>query len=1606
MKKLYIILSLLTFGVKQLYSQADLKLVGGISKSASSIHVGITLNITFNVQNIGAATAPNSRTGIYISPNTSISSGLLVRSISMESLAASASSNGIQCSFPIPYIIAGTGTYYIIVRVNDIATISESNYANNTDTVSIYIDASPWAAQNLPYPVILIHGLKSNDDIWNNLNDSVQKKYGWSFGGRMDFCLNQDGKLAKSNITNDYRDWTDTTTLHPDDFFTINFDVDTFGTPHNIDFQSNQSAIFKQGKAVRDAITHVLAVTGRDKVILVGHSMGGLAARHYLQNSNLWINPGSNHHVAKLFTIGTPHGGSNSTSFGLPSTFLPDMNSEAVRDLRTDYLTANTNGAYLFNGAEDSAYLNDLYYFYNVDINCNSTTGEWITGINQKILPPNVLYASAIGVGNNLWGNSSDGVVGVDQANIKNYLNVQADIFNMNQPQYSLISPPSSSLNPWWHTDLTKQFYAIAQGLDEANDNSNAYSISASQLYYGLINYQSGYLLQTDYDFYKISILSTGNLNIQVYGITSPVFKIEVRNSMNRSIYSTSSLGRSYINVSVPVIAGNYYIVLSGVPTNNSFYYPYAFKCTFNTTTTYCSSTTNLTAPSGTFTDGSGSSNYNNNSDCRWKIKPSGATKIVLNFSNFNLNNPGDTVYVYNGGTTTSPLLAKHTGNTTQANDTSTGGTMLIRFVTDSSNAAAGWTANYTATIVTPPCSSTTNLTSQSGSFSDGSGTSNYGNNANCSWLINPPGALSITLNFSAFVTQSVKDIVNVYDGIDENANLLGSYSGSTVPTSLTSTGGAMYVEFITDSITTAAGWDATYSSIIPISNSGNGNPTNAIVGYEYWYDNDTARNYVSTTAIKTYTLNANLPTQNLAQGLHSIHVRFIDREGNWSSVLSEYFQKVAIDTGNYNKITAYEYWYDDAASNRNNTSITPIQTYNLNLGLATNNLNLGLHSLHVRFKGGNNVWSSVLSEYFQKVSLDTGDYNKITRYEYWFDTAATSCYVSNVIPPIQTFMLDTGLNTYNISKGQHILHTRFGAGNGLWSSVTTDTFNKKTLYLIDSIISPSCANDSLKIRFVKYTNYNTGNTFTVQLSDSSGLFTTPTAIGSKVNTTSGKDSILCFLLATLKYSTHYKLRVVCTNIADTTPVSNEFTINAAPTATLTPGGATSFCVGNSVTLNANTGTGLTYQWNNAGAAISGASNANYLASTSGSYTVLVTNSTGCKRLSSVTTVTVNPKPNVGFTINNTMQLLSGNSFVFNDTTSGTNTRLWNFGDATTNTIANPTKSYSSANIFSVKLRVTSSASCSDSITKNVTVLPNAPSSSATSLTFNNITATSMTLTWTNGNGQRRIVIAKAAGTVNSNPLNGTSYTANAAFGSGSQLGTGNFVIYKGTGNTVTVTGLSFFSQYYFAVVELNGDTTLSSYQTTPYLTGNQTTLPVKWLNFTAKLKDEKSVLLNWSTASEMNNSHFEVERATDNLEWSEIGKVKGNGTVSTMSSYLFYDSTFNADANLLIYRLKQVDFDGKFEYSKTAFLNLEKAQANQPLIVYPNPNEGIFIVEFSKNTQPKIIRIFDITGKLVIEMSTQDKKTTLNLETYGRGLYLINVKVGENYYNSKVLVK
>lgn len=164
------------------------------------------------------------------------------------------------------------------------------------------------------------------------------------------------------------------------------------------------------------------------------------------------------------------------------------------------------------------------------------------------------------------------------------------------------------------------------------------------------------------------------------------------------------------------------------------------------------------------------------------------------------------------------------------------------------------------------------------------------------------------------------------------------------------------------------------------------------------------------------------------------------------------------------------------------------------------------------------------------------------------------------------------------------------------------------------------------------------------------------------------------------------------------------------------------------------------------------------------------------------------------------------------------------------------TKSTAPAGIYSVNITNAVTSGVTKLVTIKAKVLALQPTLQSTGLTFTNVSSTSFKINWTNGNGERRLVLIKSSSAVNSLPVDGTFYASNTVFGAGAEIGTGNFVIYSGVDNTTTVTGLSAATTYHISIVEYNGSVSdTENYLTTGNLLGSQLTrnAPAGWQIYT-----------------------------------------------------------------------------------------------------------------------------------------------------------------------------
>lgn len=151
--------------------------------------------------------------------------------------------------------------------------------------------------------------------------------------------------------------------------------------------------------------------------------------------------------------------------------------------------------------------------------------------------------------------------------------------------------------------------------------------------------------------------------------------------------------------------------------------------------------------------------------------------------------------------------------------------------------------------------------------------------------------------------------------------------------------------------------------------------------------------------------------------------------------------------------------------------------------------------------------------------------------------------------------------------------------------------------------------------------------------------------------------------------------------------------------------------------------------------------------------------------------------------------------------------------------------------VYANAINHTSAGATAKTVSVSGTVMALQPTVQASAVNFTNITSTTFTVNWTNGNGANHLVLIRASGAVNANPADGVVYTGSGSYGSGSEIGTGNFVAYAGSGNTVNITGLQAATAYYIAVYDYNGSGVTENYDTISPATGNYTTLnaPIGW---------------------------------------------------------------------------------------------------------------------------------------------------------------------------------
>ena len=186
-------------------------------------------------------------------------------------------------------------------------------------------------------------------------------------------------------------------------------------------------------------------------------------------------------------------------------------------------------------------------------------------------------------------------------------------------------------------------------------------------------------------------------------------------------------------------------------------------------------------------------------------------------------------------------------------------------------------------------------------------------------------------------------------------------------------------------------------------------------------------------------------------------------------------------------------------------------------------------------------------------------------------------------------------------------------------------------------------------------------------------------------------------------------------------------------------------------------------------------------------------------------------------------------------------------------------------------------------------------------------------------------------------------------------------------------------------------------------LTNDISPLPIELLNFEAWLQDNDDVKLTWTTASEINNDYFTLEKSTAGVSFESFHVVKGAGNSNNEIQYRFTDE--QPFQGITYYRLKQTDFDGMFSYSDIVAIRIENE--TDPFTIFPNPASEYFYISIKPSTTDKNLFISEMNGKIIqktsLDFSKENDLIKIDCTSFARGMYLIYSESGNK---QKLLLK
>lgn len=232
-----------------------------------------------------------------------------------------------------------------------------------------------------------------------------------------------------------------------------------------------------------------------------------------------------------------------------------------------------------------------------------------------------------------------------------------------------------------------------------------------------------------------------------------------------------------------------------------------------------------------------------------------------------------------------------------------------------------------------------------------------------------------------------------------------------------------------------------------------------------------------------------------------------------------------------------------------------------------------------------------------------------------------------------------------------------------------------------------------------------------------------------------------------------------------------------------------------------------------------------------------------------------------------------------------------------------------------------------------------------------------------------------------------------------------DLALFRSTDNGVNWTYMGYATRNTtLNTLSLNGVNTFSR-----WTTGSMTApLPVELMSFEATHVGSDA-LLQWATASEKNNNFFSIERSSEGQRWTDIGKVDGNGTTAEIHNYEYRDLNINLlFSQSLYYRLKQVDYNGNFQYSEVKEITLSGIEATGIKAWYNGTEDRVYLNYTTATAESFSVQLTDIQGKLIaaqrVDASEGVTQISMNMIGLDKGVYVMSVNNSRGTQSKKII--